>query len=159
MHIIILSILCLYIIFLCDMQKEGKCEGLRLNLGVLFEHFDYIPRIQYKNFILGLQKWNLKKETFDGLDKLPDSELIEKIQRIRQEYKICKEVTLGEGDNELYVDLDNVLSIRTFLSRAKKYAKFTLSEFILGSFQSPVTDGNYEYANEFIIPLYKNKIV
>lgn len=145
--------------FLCDMQKEGKCDGLRLNFGGLFEHFDYIPRIQYKNFILGLQKWNMKKETFDGLDKLPDSELIEKIQRIRQEYKICKEVTLGEGDNELYVDLDNVLSIRTFLSRAKKYAKFTLSEFILGSFQSPVTDGNYEYANEFIIPLYKNKIV
>lgn len=145
--------------FLCDMQKEGKCDGLRLNLGGLFECFDYIPRIQYKNFILGLQKWNLKKETLDGLDKLSDSELIEKIQDIRQKYKICQKVTLSEGDNELYVDLENLLSIRTFLSRAKKYAKLTLSEFIFGSFQSPVTDGNYQYANEFIIPLFKNNIV
>lgn len=145
--------------FLCDMQKEGKCDGLWLNLDGLFEHFDYVPRIQYKNFILGLQKWNLKKETLDGLDKLPDAELMEKMGEIRGNYKICQEVTLGEGDNELYVDLENVLSIRTFLSRAKKYPKITLTEFIFGSFQSPVTDGKNQYTNEFIIPLFKNNIV
>lgn len=145
--------------FLCDMQKEGKCDGLWLNLGGLFEHFDYVPRIQYKNFILGLQKWNLKKETLGGLDKLPDAELMEKVREIRRNYKICQEVTLGEGDNELYVDLENVLSIRTFLSRAKKYPKITLTEFIFGSYQSPVTDGKNQYTNEFIIPLFKNNIV
>lgn len=145
--------------FLCDMQKEGKCDGLWLNLGGLSEHFDYIPRIQYKNFILGLQKWNLKEETLEGLDKLPDIELIEKVEEVRKKYKICQEVTLGEGDNELYVDLENVLSIRTFLSRAKKYPKLTLTEFIWGSFQSPVTDGKNRYTNEFIIPLFKNNIV
>lgn len=145
--------------FLCDMQKEGKCDGLWLNLEGLFEHFDYIPRIQYKNFILGLQKWNLKKEILEGLDKLPDIELIEKVREIRKKYKICQEVTLGEGDNELYIDLENILSTRTFLSIAKKYPKLTLTEFIFGSFQSPVTDGNNRYANEFIIPLFKNNKV
>lgn len=145
--------------FLCDIQKEGKCDGLWLNLGGLFEYFDYIPRIQYKNFILGLQKWNLKKETLDGLDKLPDSELIEKMEEVQKKYKICQEVTLCEGDNELYVDLGNILSIRTFLSRAKKYPKLTLTEFIFESFQSPVTDGKNLYTNEFIIPFFKNNIV
>lgn len=142
--------------FLCDMQKDGKCDRLWLNLGGALEHLDYIPRIQYKNFILCLQKWNLKKEELNSFDKLSDSELLEKIKQVRMKYKICREVTFGEGDNELYVDLENVLSIRTFLSRIKKYSKLTLSEFIFGSFQSPVTDGENYYANEFIIPLFKN---
>ena len=83
-------------------------------------------------------------------------ELLEKIKQVRMKYKICREVTFGEGDNELYVDLENVLSVRTFLSRIKKYSKLTLSEFIFGSFESPVTDGENFYANEFLIPLFKN---
>lgn len=141
--------------FLCDMQMEGKCGRLWLNLGDVFEHFDYIPRIQYKNFILYLQKWNLKQDVFEGFNKLSDVELIEEMKHVRERYKICREVTFDEGDNELYVDLENVLSVRTFLSRVKKYAKLTLSEFILGDFESPVNDGVNFYNNEFIIPLYK----
>lgn len=59
------------------------------------------------------------KNILNDLDQLSDSLLLKRIREIREEYKICQEVTFAEGDNVLYVDLDNVLSIRVLLSRAK----------------------------------------
>lgn len=142
--------------FLCDLQHDEKCNRLWLNCGDVFESLDYVPRIEYKNFILSLQKWNFDGNELIGLNKLPDVELAEKIKSFRLKHKMCREVIFSEGDNELYVDLENVLSVRTWLSRSKSYSRVTLSEFIFSSFRSLVTDGENYYTNEFIIPLYKD---
>lgn len=142
--------------FLCDMQMQNKKNWFGLSWNGIFDSFEYLPRIEYKDFILSLQKWRIKKNEIEGLNKLSDEELIDKFKTIREKYRISKEVTLDEGDNELYVDLENALSIRTFLSAAKKHSTISLSEFVLGDFSSPVTDGNDYFNNEFIIPFYKN---
>ncbi len=144
--------------FLCDIQTQNKKGGLWLDWNGVFDFVDYLPRLEYDDFILSLQKWRIKKDEISGFEKLPDDELIEKFRIIKEKYKITNEVTIDEGDNQLYVNFDDVLSLRTLLSVIKKHSKLVLSEFPLSNYNSIVTDneGN-QFNNEFIIPFYKNK--
>lgn len=142
--------------FLCDMQLQNKKEGLWLHWGAIFDKFAYLPRIEYKRFILSMQKWRISSKEIDGFDKLSDQDLLVSIRKLREKYKIVQQVTINEGDNELYIDLENILSLRTMLCCAKKSPKLYLSEFVLDNFISPIKDINgNQYNNEFIIPFYK----
>lgn len=142
--------------FLCDMQTQGLRAGFDLNWQGIFDRFTYLPRLQYKNYILSVQRWNINKSEIKDWGKLDDSKLLTQVHSLRKKYGIPKEIVIPEGDNELYVDLENIISIRTMLSRIKNYHRLSFKEFILSDFDTPVTDSKGVFCNEFIIPFYKN---
>lgn len=144
--------------FLCDMQIQNKKGGLWLDWSGVFDYVDYLPRLEYGDFILSLQKWRIDKEEIKDFEKLSDNELIERFRALKERHKITNETTIDEGDNALYIDFNNVLSLRTLLTVVKKHQKLVLSEFPLANYKSVIVDseGN-QFNNEFIIPFYKNK--
>jgi len=144
--------------FLADMQHEEGRGYIGFSWGNLSNILEYRPRVRYKNTILSPASWTIKKEAIESFAKIKDDKaLIEKISQWRSEKSIPREILFEEGDNKLYVDLENPLSVHSFLSAVKKRPAFAISEFLFKEENCIVkdTDGN-KYINEFIITFYKN---
>ena len=143
--------------FLCDLQTQGLRGGIGFTWGSLAKEFDFLPRATYKSAILSLATWKIKTDDFKKLvEKLTDIEIKEKIEQWRKERKIPQSVLLTEGDNELLIDFENVLSIKMLFSAIKRRPEFELKEFLFDMANSVVKDeqGN-PFTNEFIITFHK----
>jgi len=144
--------------FLCDLQTQGLRGGVSFHWGSLADEFDFLPRAMYKNKILALATWKVKTADFKAfIEKLTNDEIKEKIEQWRKERKIPQLALLTEGDNELLVDFESVLSIKMLYSAIKKREGFELKEFLFDMKNAVVQDENGNpFTNEFIITFYKN---
>jgi hypothetical protein len=145
--------------FLCDLQLDGKNQGMAFNLGTLSSTYDFIPRIEYEDIILKEATWNIEKTHIENLlkNKNNDSELLKEIEKFRKLKKIPQLIVLSENDNELLINFDNLTSVKMLLNMVSKKNNFTLKEF-LHSQKSNIQDTNKEYySNEVILSFYNNK--
>jgi len=143
--------------FLCDLQTQGLRGGVRFNWGTLANDFDFLPRAVYKNTILALATWKVKTSDFKKLiEKQNNTDVKNNIQQWRKEKNIPQLVLFTEGDNELLVDFENVLSVKMLFSIIKKRENFELKEFLFDVENAVVKDdyGN-PFTNEFIITYHK----
>ena len=84
-----------------------------------------------------------------------DDELLLKIKEWKTNRNIPDRVVLSEGDNELYIDMNNPLSIRAWLSVVIKCQYFTLVEFLFDQETAIVHGPEGAFANEFVFAFYK----
>ena len=142
--------------FLCDMQHQNGRTGLWFNWNEAAQQLDYLPRVVYKNCILSQARWTVReKETklFSGIKD--DNELLLKIKEWRVGRNIPDRVVLADGDNELYIDINNPLSIRAWLSVVKKRQIFSLEEFLFNPETAVVHGLEGVFTNEFIFAFYR----
>jgi aminopeptidase N len=131
--------------------------SIGFNWGQWANEFDFLPRAEYKNTILALATWKVKTEDFKKfIEKQNDTEIKEKIRQWRKVRNIPQLVLLTEGDNELLVDFENVLSIKMLFSAIKKREKFELKEFLFDMENSVIQDDmENPFTNEFILSFHK----
>jgi hypothetical protein len=142
--------------FLCDMQHQAGRTGLGLFRNDAAQQLDYLPRVVYKNCILSQARWTVHgKETkvFSGIRD--DREFLSKVKEWQAVRNIPDNVLLSDGDNELYVDLNNLLSIRAWLSVVKKRPSFHLEEFLFDPAAAVVRGSEGVFTNEFIFAFYR----
>lgn len=111
--------------FLCDMQNQNGRNGLWFHWNEGAQQSDYLPQVVYKNCILSQARWTVRQKeikTFTGVKN--DHELLIKIKAWKELRNIPDKVVLADGDNELYIDLNNPLSIRAWLSVVKNVRFF-----------------------------------
>ena len=143
--------------FLCEFQEQDKRPGLYLNIIPRELENEFIPRVQYKNIILSKATWNLKKIDVKHLLEIDDStELMVEIERFLKIKSIPQFVVLSEGDNELFVNFGNILSVKMFLDTIKKRVTFKLLEFLFSN-ESPVKNNNDNYYSNQVILSYFNE--
>lgn len=145
--------------FLCDMQaQQFKKQGFWFNWGTLSSNYKFLPRAEYRNIIFSRAKWQLNKNDFKLLldDKVENYTTAIKEWRI--ENQIPQYIVLAEGDNELFVDLEDSLSLKMFVQTIKKRAQIVIEEFVFDPKNLFIKDleGN-GYTNECIAILLKNK--
>lgn len=146
--------------FLCDMQTQGKRNHIGLDLGPFANEYDFIPRIEYNDLILSEAVWNFKKSDIEPLLNLSnnDSELINEFIVFRENKKIPKNIMLVDGDNELLINLENLISIKMFLNTIKDRPYFKIKEFLFnedGIVKS--LDGQEYYTNQIVISFYNSE--
>ena len=137
--------------FLCEMQSQGLRAGLSIGWGGLETVISHLPRIRYKNLIISYEKWILDVKQFSTGGKYNMSKFREYCNHIG----VCRKVRFVEGDNTLYVDVENDSSVKAFFSAIKKSLTLTFEEFL------PIDD-KMDYMgiapiNECIVPLIKVK--
>ncbi|TGE21457.1 hypothetical protein E5K00_14315 [Hymenobacter aquaticus] len=141
--------------FLCDLQNQGKRNHLLFSpssLGIA-ENEDFIPRITYKDVILSPAIWSLASTEFQGWATAPTSELLAMAQTLRQTHGLPRRVLLLEGDNELFIDWENELSLLTLARETKKHLRLRLMESFLEHtpYQSVAMDSaGGEYNAQFV---------
>jgi hypothetical protein len=142
--------------FLCDLQHQDGRIGLGFNWGNIAQNFDFLPRVSYKNCILSKARWIITKKEIEPFMKIKnDNELVEKINIWLSVRNIPKQVLLADGDNALYIDMQNPLSIRSWLPIVKKRSSFQLEEWLFNPDTAVVKGALGTFNNEFIFSFYK----
>ena len=92
------------------------------------------------------------------IDSKTDEDILTNTRQWRTEKKIPRYVELADGDNELFVDLDNPLMIKMLTSVIKKRPSFQLQEFLHSNEKADVCDekGRY-YTNQIVLSFVKEK--
>ncbi len=142
--------------FLCDLQYQGCVLSLRCDWNPqLFSDFDYLPRIQYENMILGRQMWRVKSHDIRMLAKASDEALLSEISEFRRAKRIPRHVVIPDFDNELYLDLCDIACLRMLVGTALKRPEIILEEFLFDVSNTVVRQGEDTYTNELIILFHK----
>lgn len=110
----------------------------------------YLPRVMYKNMIFSLARWNIKKEEIKKLNTLED------LSKWKKEKKIPNRILTSDFDNELYINLENELSCRMFLSLIKKKENIVLIEYLFNTEKALIKKSDGSVNNEIILSFYKD---
>ena len=145
--------------FLCDMQHQNGRTGLGFYWNEAAQQMDYLPRVVYKNCILSQARWMVREKeikVFIGIKD--DDKLLQKVKEWQVVRNIPDTILLADGDNELYVDLTNLLSIRAWLAVVKKRLTFKLEEFLFNPETAVVHSSEGVFTNEFIFAFYRKSL-
>lgn len=141
--------------FLCDMQHQVGRIGFGVQYRQIIEELGFLPRIVYKNCILVRASWLIHgKEISHFVNIEEDSNLLQETKKWQIKRGIPDRVLFVEGDNELYIDMNNPLSIKSWLSVIKNRRNFILVEFLFNQKSAVVHDCYGEFTNEFIFAFY-----
>ncbi|QHC84740.1 hypothetical protein AS589_08055 [Empedobacter brevis] len=139
--------------FLCLTQSQFS-KSLYPSYGYLNKILKFQPRIVYENIILRAATWNFTNEEFkkviDFFKKDDISSLLLELSLLVKANNLPDKLLLSEGDNELFINLNNTLSIKTFINEIVNKKNFILKEFFIPG--SLVKKGNKVFINEIIHP-------
>jgi thiopeptide-type bacteriocin biosynthesis protein len=139
--------------FLCDLQAQDIRKTISFGWGSLGQLYTALPRVMYKNTILSLAQWNFTESDIKELVK-NEVAAMEDVRHFKQAHQLPQHVVLTDGDNELLVDLENILSVTVWLNTIRKKGDFILKEFLYPV--NGVTDQQQDvYSNQLIATLFK----
>ncbi len=132
--------------FLAAMQSEGLP---RARLWAWGGHVlsPALPRVRVGPFVVAAARWKLFAETLKALTS-PDQ-----ARAVAKTLGWPRFVSVREGDNTLSVDLDNDLSVETFIDTYQSRAEATVEEDLDRLFGSPFSNAAGTFANELVIPM------
>jgi lantibiotic biosynthesis protein len=145
--------------FLCDLQTQHHRGGIWFSWGALEQAYQFLPRVNYKNTIISSAKWVLQKSDFEHLLKINEDDALNKsIKLWQKQWNMPQNIQLVDYDNELLIDLNNILSVKTFLNTIKKRDSIQLTEFLFTKENCLVTDAeNSHFTNQFVFSYYRNE--
>lgn len=145
--------------FLADMQVQTGRGALYFSWGQELESkFSFLPRVRYKNTILSLATWIVKIEEIKHLFKIQEEKrLLEEIETWREKRFLPQYTLMPDGDNELFVDWNNLEYIHSLFSIIKKRQEIKFTEFLFNPDTAIISDAsNKPYTNECIVAFYKD---
>jgi lantibiotic biosynthesis protein len=143
--------------FLYDVSLEGKKIWFNFPWDTIYNDYPFIPKIEYKNFVISPQKWVLNK-IINKKRKLDFREFRYHFEKFISDYNVPKYVYLTFADNRILINTTNEFCIRILHHEYNN----RLGNIILCSFE----EANYnivndlaeeEYICELVIPLVKIK--
>lgn len=125
--------------FLCTLQSQG-ISNVAWSWGPL-DDAPFLPRVTHGRLVFARARWLLTRTDLDGLeaaarrqsraDDTPETvraRIFAAAQALRQRHKLPRYILVGDGDNELPVDLDNVLSVDSFVRLVRSRRRIILHE-------------------------------
>jgi thiopeptide-type bacteriocin biosynthesis protein len=142
--------------FLCDLQYQNMVSAFYWDWGKLNSSM-YLPRVVYGKLILKRARWRLEKKKLDTSGKVESGNLLSYFSRIRQDLKMPRYLVLIEGDNELFIDTENLHCLKLLRDAMQKNDAVIVEEFLSTPDQCFVKnkDGN-RFVSQLIIPINKN---
>ncbi|MCK8496077.1 lantibiotic dehydratase [Spirosoma sp. RP8] len=139
--------------FLNDIENAGKKISMTFDWGILKQFFSHFPRIKYKNCIVSLATWIIKKDDIPPLlftDQENENSLFD---HFINELKLPYTFNLSEGDQLLYIDIRNKVLFTIFKKHLINNKVSTLTEILpMNDFHSIVKDNrNNKYAHEIVL--------
>ncbi|MBA3501543.1 MAG: lantibiotic dehydratase [Myxococcota bacterium] len=137
--------------------------------GAMVE-FPFLPRVRHGKFILERAQWKLSAKdlspltaAFEGSNAAKTVEQVRAIRarvakviaELRQRLALPRWVVLGDGDNELPIDLDNELMVDSFAHLLKGRGAATLFELLPAHDQLCARGPEGVFAHELLVLLAK----
>ena len=138
--------------FLCALQQQGTASRFEWDWGVLGK-LPFLPRVTYGRVVLSRAYWNLTREELNSIvDACPD-EHFQIVQKIRRKLKLPRFVSLVDADSELPIDLNNILSVESFVDLIKNRESAMLLEMFLNGPEGLCAHGpGGQFVHEIVVP-------
>jgi thiopeptide-type bacteriocin biosynthesis protein len=140
--------------FLCSLQMQGVLGGLGWSWGPL-ESASFLPRVKSGRLVLERARWRLSEEEIKRLTGASGAAQFAEVQRLRTERRLPRWVLLGDGDNELLVDLDNVLSVEGWLDVLEGRREALLFELFPGPGELCARGPEGRFVHELVVPFVR----
>ena len=156
--------------FLCALPEQDGCSFAWL-WGAL-DSAPFLPRVTYGRLVFSHARWLLLdadltpiRDAAKGSKRATSPEAIREcrarvfdaVQKMREQRGLPRFVVLADGDNQLPVDLDNILSVDSFAQLVKTRLLATLVEQFPSPDEYCTTGPNGPFAHEFIVPITKKR--
>ncbi len=147
--------------FLCDLQHQNIRSGISFYWGELLEKHTFLPRVEYKDFILSRARWKIDKDDLPFLNEETRRDV--SIEKWRLDLRLPKLVQLIDGDNTLLINFENGNSVDMWLDTIKNRKTCVLEEFLFTQeLQSNeqmgiVRQKENSYTNQFVISMYNEE--
>lgn len=141
--------------FLCALQHQGVTPVFGWTWGPL-ERSPFLPRVTSGRLVLSRASWNLTAAELRPALAARGAEQFAAVQNLRASRRLPRFVALADFDNELLVDLDNMLSIESFLHQVKDRDVVRLVELFPTPDEMCVVGPEGHFVAELIIPFVKS---
>jgi lantibiotic biosynthesis protein len=143
--------------FLCTLQSQGTLGGVTWGWGAL-DSAPFLPRVTSGRVVLARASWWMLQDEIKALTKARGAERYQAVQDWRQKRGLPRLIALVDADNELLVDLDNVLSIETFLDVVEDRDRARLVEFFPGPDLLAAAGPEGRFLNEILVPFARKPL-
>ncbi|HEY0782667.1 MAG TPA: lantibiotic dehydratase, partial [Thermoanaerobaculia bacterium] len=140
--------------FLCTLQSQGVLGGVAWNWGAL-DGAPFLPRLTYGRIVLHRAAWWMTGDEIKALKPLTGTARFAAVRQWRKRRRLPRLVLLADGDNELLVDLENALSVDTFLDVVEDRDRARLHELFPGPDELPATGPEGRFVHEILIPFVR----
>ncbi len=100
-------------------------------------------------------RWRLEREALRALSTAGGAERVQAVQEWRDRRRLPRWVCVADGDNDMPVDLDNVLSVETFVELVKNREETTLVEMYPGADELCARGPEGRFVHELIVPFIR----
>lgn len=143
--------------FLGMLQHQGTSACPPWDWGVLWSA-PFLPRVISGRLVLSLARWRLNKEELRALAGKEDAARFRAMQMLRAKRRFPRLVALVDADNLLPVDLDNVLSVDSFIQLVKEREEVVVQEIFPGPDHLCAQGPEGRFVHELVVPfLRKNE--
>ena len=137
--------------FLCILQSQGVMGGVGWSWGPL-ESAPFLPRVTCGRLVLARASWWMTQDEIKTLTKATGAERYRQVQEWRRKRNLPRLIALVDADNELLIDLDNVLSIETFIDVIEGRDQARIVEFFPGPDLLAASGPEGRFLNEILVP-------
>lgn len=137
--------------FLCAVQHQGK-PGLHFSWGDWAEGRKFLPRVCYNNIVLQRGSWLFDLKDYRKLLEHGDK-VIYALREFFAIWSLPRYVLLSDGDNELFIDLEEEEYLFLLWEEWIKKKNIKLVEALCDESKTQ------DYVNQVIIPFYKDEIL
>jgi len=140
--------------FLCALQTQGRLPGVGWDWGALGSA-PFLPRVTFGRLVLSQARWLVSHEELKTLSEASADAWFQAVQTWRTARKLPRYVVLADGDNALPVDLENVLSVDSFIHIIKSRSRIELQEMWPAPDHLCATGTEGAFAHELIVPFVR----
>jgi thiopeptide-type bacteriocin biosynthesis protein len=140
--------------FLCMLQSQGVVGGSTWSWGPL-DGAPFLPRVTSGRLVLSRACWWMTQEEIEKLGKAEGAARFAAVREWAAARALPRLVALADGDNELLVDLDNVLSADTFVDLVKGRDRARLFEFFPAPDQLFARGPEGRFVHELVVPFVR----
>jgi thiopeptide-type bacteriocin biosynthesis protein len=141
--------------FLCALQYQQVTPGITWDWGPLGQA-PFLPRVVSGRVILSRARWNLGESELAAFREPRGARQFAAVQRLRECRRMPRYGALADGDNELVVDLDNVLSLEALAHEVRGRASASFVEMVPGPDQLCASGPEGRFTHQVIVPFVRS---
>ena len=134
---------------------EDRSPHLRFSWGSL-RTAPFLPRLARGRVILTTARWNIPARRLEALHATHGCERSANLRKLRDELRLPRHINLYHGDENLPIDLDNAISVASFLGIVKRHATVSVTEMYPAPDQLCARGTEGRFVNELIVPLHRS---
>jgi lantibiotic biosynthesis protein len=140
--------------FLASLQSQTRPSGYGFGWGAALRSAPYLPRLVVGRWVFALARWQLDRSWLTRLATARGlGGRLGVLQALRVAQRVPRFVSVEDGDHVLPVDLDNVLSVDSFVELARGRDTLRLQELYPGDDDLVVRGPDGGFRHELVVPL------